>query len=350
DASKNRLFEHNHRDHPVELDPRPIQEVGVKNFPRVGLVTACFPCTDLSLAGGRKGIEAGPQSSSFLRFADMLDRQKKKRPPFVILENVVALIHSHGGKDFRIVLERLAGAGYRVDALKVDARHFVPQSRPRLFIVGVRDDVEMGPHCSAEELEGPDELRPERLYGFMQANADLPWAIRPLPELPTLDCRLEDVLEDIPEGDKAWWSEPRLKKLRGQVSDRHRAKLEATITEHGVAWATGFRRMRHGRSMAELRFDGLAGCLRTPKGGSAKQILVRADREGWRARLLSPRECARLMGADDFRLDIPGLRDHEAYFGFGDAVCVSAVTWLAQNYINPIATELIRGRLLGLED
>ena len=95
----------------------------------------------------------------------------------------------------------------------------------------------------------------------------------------------------------------------------HRAKLEATITADGVAWATGFRRMRHGRSMAELRFDGLAGCLRTPKGGSAKQIIVRADRDSWRARLLSPRECARLMGADDFRLDIPGLRDHDAYFG-----------------------------------
>ena len=147
----------------------------------MGLVTACFPCTDLSLAGGRRGIEAGPQSSSFLRFADMLDHQKSKRPPFVILENVVALIHSHAGKDFRIVLDRLAGAGYRVDALRVDARHFVPQSRPRLFIVGVRDDVDLGPYQSARELEAPDVLRPERLYDFMQANADLPWAIRPLP-------------------------------------------------------------------------------------------------------------------------------------------------------------------------
>lgn len=356
DASKNKLFTHNHppennrppeKDNHVTLDPRSILDLTAKDFPKVGLVTACFPCTDLSLAGGRKGIEAGPQSSTFLSFAQLLDAQKKKRPPFVVLENVLALVNSRGGKDFRIVLERLGGAGYRVDVVKIDARHFVPQSRQRVFIVGVRDDVQVGPTYGVEDLNEPTELRPAKLVEFMKANTDLAWGLRRLPALPTCDRTLKDVLEDLPFDDQAWWNAARMKKLRGQVSERHLKMVKAGIANDGVVWATGFRRMRHGRSMVELRFDGVAGCLRTPKGGSAKQILLRADKKGWRARLLTPRECARLMGADDFRLDLPGLKDHDAYFGFGDAVCVPAVTWLIENYVNPIAAELIRGRVMG---
>ena len=90
--------------------------------------------------------------------------------------------------------------------------------------------------------------------------------------------------------------------------------------------------------MAEMRTDGVAGCLRTPRGGSGRQILLRAGYDQVDVRLLTPRECARLMGADDFVIDVPL---NQAFFGFGDAVCVPVISWIAKYYLNPLVEELI---------
>ncbi len=360
DATKRRLYLHNLRDERVQLDDRPIQAIGPESVPGVGLMAACFPCTDLSLAGQRRGIEHGPQSSAYLHFADLLSQLDDQRPPFVILENVVGLVHSHGGADFRICLDRLSQNGYRLDSVAIDARHFVPQSRPRLFVVGVREDIDDVPTITPDQLDPSDPLRPERLQLFMRANADLPWAIRPMPPLPVRTTMVTDILEDLPEDHPAWWSRERVEKIKGQVSERHLGMIERGLETSGMVHATAFRRMRKGRSMAELRFDGIAGCLRCPKGGSAKQILVRVDSHGWRVRLLTPRECSRLMGADEvkkdgsyksggeFRLNAEGISNDDALFGFGDAVAPPTVSWLVRQRINPVMCELIRGRVLRL--
>ena len=103
-----------------------------------------------------------------------------------------------------------------------------------------------------------------------------------------------------------------------------------------ISYGTVFRRVRHGRSMAELRTDGIAGCLRTPRGGSGRQILFQAGKGKYSVRLLTPRECARLMGADDFT--ITGSLN-QALFGFGDAVCVPVIQWIAENYLTPVWKE-----------
>src|SRR5258708_2114273 len=110
------------------------------------------------------------------------------------------------------------------------------------------------------------------------------------------------------------------------------------IKQDHFTYATAFRRMRNKRSTAELRFDGIAGCLRTPRGGSARQILFKAGRGKYFVRLLTPRECGRLMGAGDYR--ILGSST-QALFGFGDAVCVPVIEWIADNYLNPAINELI---------
>ncbi|MRR18454.1 MAG: hypothetical protein EG826_18580, partial [Deltaproteobacteria bacterium] len=91
------------------------------------------------------------------------------------------------------------------------------------------------------------------------------------------------------------------------------------------------------RTMAELRNDSIAGCLRTPRGGSARQILLQAGRGQVKVRLMTPRECARLMGADDFVIK---RNLNKALFGFGDAVCVPVVAWIAKHYLNPLAEEM----------
>ena len=135
-----------------------------------------------------------------------------------------------------------------------------------------------------------------------------------------------------------WWSSERAEYLLNQMSPRHRALAEEMIAGSRFTYGTIFRRMRNSKSMAELRTDGIAGCLRTPRGGSGRQILFKAGRGKYYARLLTPLECARLMGAGDYR--ISGSLN-QALFGFGDAVCVPVIEWIAENYLNPVINELI---------
>ena len=169
------------------------------------------------------------------------------------------------------------------------------------------------------------------------------WRVRPLPPMPASGGTLTDILEDLPPEHPMWWSAERATYLLSQMSPAHRAVADQMIAGEDWSYGTVFRRMRAGRSMAELRTDGIAGCLRTPKGGSAKQILFKAGRGEYHARLLTPREAARLMGADDYTL--PDSLD-AAYFGFGDAVCVPVIEWIATHYLNPLVNELIRGKPL----
>ena len=164
-----------------------------------------------------------------------------------------------------------------------------------------------------------------------------------MPSQPQLRLSLADILEDLPESSPYWWEKERAEYLLDQMSTRHREIAEDMIHCKDFKYGTVFRRVRKGKSMAELRTDGIAGCLRTPRGGSGRQILFKAGKGGYAVRLLTPRECARLMGADDYTINVPL---NQALFGFGDAVCVPVIEWIATNYLNPLVNELIRGRVL----
>ena len=148
---------------------------------------------------------------------------------------------------------------------------------------------------------------------------------------------LGDIVEDLAANSEYWWSRPRAEYLLSQMSERHRAIADKMISGKQISYGTVFRRVRHGKSMAELRTDGIAGCLRTPRGGSGRQILFVAGRERYSVRLLTPTECARLMGADEFKITVSLNR---ALFGFGDAVCVPVIQWIAENYLTPVWKEL----------
>jgi DNA (cytosine-5)-methyltransferase 1 len=312
-----------------------IHKLDIKTVPRTTLATASFPCNDLSLAGSRHGL-AGKQSSAFWGFVQILKDLSLLRPPLVLLENVPGFLTSHGGKDLQEALLALNRLGYAVDAFMIDASRFVPQSRLRLFIVGRQSH----PTC-LEEAETPtffqSDARPPALANFILSNPQIDWSIRRLPALPNSNKRLKDIIEDLPTNSKVWWSRERCDYLLNQMSPRHRATADSMITQGSTTYATVFRRVRNGRSMAELRTDGIAGCLRTPRGGSGRQILVAAGRGQFNVRLLTARECARLMGADDFTITVPL---NQALFGFGDAVCVPVVEWIALNYLLPALHEM----------
>jgi len=308
-----------------------IHDVLAADVPTVLLATASFPCNDLSLAGARAGLK-GSQSSAFYGFARILREMRCRRPRFILVENVSGLLSSNDGKDFREVMLTLNKLGYSVDPFIIDASHFVPQSRQRLFIVGeLRSDSALKAEDRAEAAEFyQSEIRPRALAEFVFNNPDIDWRLRELPKLPQSLRRLISILEDLPHNRSEWWNEKRTAYLLNQMSQRHRILVDKMIDAAGWSFGTVFRRVRAGRSMAELRVDGIAGCLRTPRGGSGRQILVKAGFGEFHARLLTPKECARLMGANDFT--ISGSLN-QALFGFGDAVCVPVIHWIAQHYL-----------------
>ncbi|HEX6818407.1 MAG TPA: DNA (cytosine-5-)-methyltransferase [Ktedonobacterales bacterium] len=346
DASKFAMYRQrfpNANEHYVVGD---IHRLDVSLLPRATLFTASFPCTDLSLAGGRGGVYHVESGAVWGFFRVIEGLASSRRPPLVLLENVPAFLTSNKGADFREVMLRLNGLGYAVDAFILDAAHFVPQSRQRLFVVGVREDLSLATLPEESEL-GVSEARSPALVAYMRSHPEIRWRVRPLPPLPMRATQLADILDDLPHNDPRWWSGERASYLLSQMSPRHRLLADAMIAQRKWSYGTAFRRMRldkatgKARSMAELRVDGLAGCLRTPKGGSAKQILFKAGFGEYHARLLTPREAARLMGADDYPL--PDSLD-QALFGFGDAVVVPVVAWIAEYYLNPLLGELTRGR------
>ena len=162
------------------------------------------------------------------------------------------------------------------------------------------------------------------------------WIWWRLPAPSRRNAALADLLE--PDEAASWLSPEQTERLIGLMAPLHRARLADAVADGGRRVGALFRRMRieHGRRLqrAEARFDGLAGCLRTPRGGSSRQAIVVVEDGRVRTRLLTPREAARLMGlADSYRL--PGAATSALHVA-GDGVAVPVVRWLAQEILQPV--------------
>ncbi len=335
DEDKMRMHQGHFTDDGAHFCLGDVHSLDPNDIPTVSLATASFPCNDLSLAGARRGL-AGQHSSAFWGFIDAIKGMENRRPPLVMLENVAGFLTSHDGNDFKDACLALNELGYSVDAFVVDAALFVPQSRQRLFLIGKREN-RTASHVAETLSFYESQCRPHALADFILWNPDIQWSIRALPPIAKANTTLQDILEDLPPNSVHWWTKQRADYLLSQMSEKHRAIADRMILGKEVTFGTVFRRVRHGRSMAELRTDGIAGCLRTPRGGSGRQILFMAGRRRFAVRLLTPRECARLMGADDFQITVSL---NQALFGFGDAVCVPVIQWIAENYLTPALKEL----------
>ncbi len=312
-----------------------VHKVKASDVPEATLWWASFPCTDLSLAGYRRGLK-GRESGSLYAFLKLVRDKDGQRPPLVVLENVTGFVTSHNGQDFAETIRTLNRLGYTCDVFLLDAIHFVPQSRPRLFIVGAFD-TPTTPDAKAALQERDDRLKISHLEEHMTERKGLRWMIQDLPAPPENSTRLPRVLQRLRPDSARWWSQDRVDYLLSQMSPRHHEIAEALRNAKTVSYSTVYRRVRSGASKAELRTDGIAGCLRTPRGGSSRQILVVVGRDRVRVRFMTPREYARLMGAPHYPIRVP---DNQAYFGFGDAVCVPAITWIAEHYLNPLAESM----------
>jgi len=309
--------------------------------PGATLAWASFPCQDLSLAGNGRGLE-GKRSGTFIPFWNLMDALVKERRgvPIVVVENVVGAITSNAGRDFRFLLETMIATGYRVGPMVVDAVRFLPQSRPRLFILAVKE----GTSVPASILsDGPSHLwHPERLccaHDALPAAVRRAWMWWKLPTPPPMNASLTDLIEENPSR-VAWHNEAETARLLSLMSPVNLAKVRKAQAYGRRIAGTVYKRMRLNESgakvqRAEVRFDQISGCLRTPVGGSSRQTIVIVERNRVRSRLLSPREAARLMGVPDgYKL---ADKYNEAYHAMGDGLAVPVVTWLEKSLLRPLA-------------
>ena len=326
-----------------ELRVDDVANLSVQDLPGVPtLVWGSFPCQDLSLAGSGAGLK-GERSGTFKPFWNLISEMVslKRAPKIVALENVVGALTSHGGRDFTIIVDSLAQAGYRVGALVVDAVRFLPQSRPRLFIIGVHATATVP---MALTTPVPDEVW--RTRSLLEAHSRLPerlrdawlWWTLPLPNVHVTP--LNEMIEDEPTGVE-WHTPEQTARLISLMSPLHLEKLDKARRLGKRIVGTVYKRTRPDEDgvrvqRAEVRFDQVSGCLRTPVGGSSRQVIVLVEGKRIRSRLLSPREAARLMGVPE-EYPLP-LNYNEAYHLFGDGLAVPVVSWLEKHLLRPIAS------------
>lgn len=324
-----------------ELTVGDIRSLKIADLPgRPDLVWGSFPCQDLSLAGVGAGLE-GERSGTFYPFWNVVEGliRDRRAPRMVAVENVCGALTSHGGKDFEAICRTFAEGGYRYGALVINAELFVPQSRPRLFVVGVHQEVEI-----PAELLSPEPIHPFHTRALRRAVAALPEAVTGSMvwwNLPTPERRTEtfaDLIEDDPES-VDWHTQLETKRLLDMMSPVNAAKVAAARRAGRRMVGGVYRRTRPDASgakvqRAEVRFDDIAGCLRTPAGGSSRQIILVVDGHRIRSRLISARETAKLMGLPD-GYALP-RKYNEAYHLTGDGVAVPVVRHLARHIFEPV--------------
>lgn len=328
-----------------ELKIGDVRDVSVSELPGYpDLVWGSFPCQDLSLAGSGAGLQ-GQRSGTFYPFWNLVKLlEVGGRPPKIIaIENVCGTLSSRGGKDFEAICGAFAETGYRYGALVIDASLFVPQSRPRLFVVGVHNTVVVDP-----TLVAPGPIAPFHTRRLVEAASLIAkekmdkWLWWNLPTPPRRTSTFSDIVEEVPTSVN-WHTQSETKRLLSLMSPTNLAKVTAAQRSGRRMVGGVYRRTRFDENgmklqRAEVRFDDVAGCLRTPAGGSSRQTILVVDGKSIRSRLLSSRETARLMGlADDYKLP---KNYNEAYHLTGDGVAVPVVRHLATHLFEPLLGKL----------
>ena len=285
-------------DHEINGD---IRAVEAADIPAHDVLLAGFPCQPFSIAGVSKknalgrahGFEDKTQGTLFFDVARIIAHH---RPAAFLLENVRNLVGHDKGKTFQTIKDVLEQElGYKIDCRIIDRRHWTPQHRERIFIVGFRED-----------------------QGFCFDDMKLPDAAPKLVEI----LHREGDESEIPD-------------QRFTVGNSGRVADKYTLTDN--LWAYLQRYKEKHRAAGNGFGFGLVGpedvartlSARYHKDGS--EILVKQEGKG--PRRLTPRECARLMGFDSPRggdFIIP-VSDTQAYRQFGNSVVVPAVKAVAEH-------------------
>jgi DNA (cytosine-5)-methyltransferase 1 len=320
-SKKSAVYNANHTKEHFHLGS--ISDVKGEQLPKAVLAWASFPCQDLSLAGLAGGIH-GARSGLVWEWLRIIDEMLAP-PPILVAENVLGLISADGGAHYRTLHAALTARGYKVGAMLIDAVRFLPQSRPRIFVVAVKDGVKVPTELISSKATW---LHPEAVQKVAKELKQ--WVWWNMPEPATREITLSDVIE----WDAAYAKTESDERNIRLIAPKHIDRLNK-IPKNQLFAAPGYKRTREGKQVLELRFDNIAGCLRTPGGGSSRQFLVIHQNGKLQSRLLTIRETARLMGApEDYK--IPGTYN-DGYKAMGDAVAVPVANWLATKLLLPLA-------------
>lgn len=323
---------------------------------RADLAWASFPCQDLSTAGNGLGIgQAGgasrTRSGTFWAFVDLMKDLKRngRLPRIVVLENVVGLLTINGGEEFKTVVAALDRLGMRAGAVVIDARHFVPQSRQRVFIVAVSKTSRVADELARAEPHPtwhPDPL--VKAVEKLSPQCRDRWIWFNLGNAPELKRTLNQVVTDRPVGVE-WHTPAETRRLVGMMSGMHRQKLSEAKKSGKRMVGTLSLRMRpsNGKTAqrTEICFRGLAGCLRTPKGGGSRPRIIVVRGGNVRTRLLAPAEAASLMGLKA-SYQLPEIYEY-AFRVIGDGVAVPVVSFLRARLLTPLLRSVKKSRAAG---
>lgn len=274
-----------------------------KLIPDHDVLLAGFPCQPFSIAGVSKknslgrvhGFECNTQGTLFFDVARIIEA---KRPSAFLLENVKNLKSHDKGKTFKVILQTLDELGYEVadvhydgsqDPKIIDARHFVPQHRERIVLVGFRRDLNVHHGFTLKDIS---KHFPERVPSF------------------------GDILDPEDEVDDKYILTPKLWKYLYDYAAKHKAKGNGfgfgLTGAHDVARTLSARYYKDG---SEILVD---------RGWDMDAGFDDMINQSNRPRRLTPAECARLMGFDrpgEYNFKVP-VSDTQAYKQFGNSVAV----------------------------
>lgn len=252
-----------------------ITKISEKNIPDHDLLLAGFPCQPFSLAGVSKKNSLGKEhgfkdEAQGTLFFDIVRILESKRPKAFLLENVKNLVSHDKGNTFKVIKGALEELNYSIHAKVLDGKHFVPQHRERIFIVGFNKDIYNG----------------EEKFSF--------------PEMPIANHTVEEILED--KVDEKYTLSDKLWKYLQDYAKKHREK--------GNGFGFGL-----------VKFDGITRTISARYHKDGSEILI--PQENKNPRRLTPRECARLQGYPE-EFIIP-VSDTQAYRQFGNSVVMPIV-------------------------
>lgn len=277
-----------------------ITRISADDIPDHDVLLAGFPCQPFSIAGvskkkslGREhGFRCETQGTLFFDVARILE---KKRPKAFLLENVKNLLGHDKGRTFEIIRKTLTeDLGYHVSYRIIDARHWVPQHRERLIIVGFREQTGF----SWDDLIFPDNESWPRMRHILHP-------------------------EDGSEKPESHYTLGEL----AVVNDKY--VLSSRLWKYLKEYAKKHREKGNGFGYGIVGPDDVARTLSARYYKDGSEILVRRGRKN--PRRLTPRECSRLMGFDrgGNRFIIP-VSDTQAYKQFGNAVVVPVIEEVAR--------------------
>ena len=328
DVDKATSYARNFNVHALKIDD--VARLTAAGLPgHADLAWSSFPCQDLSLAGGRAGLE-GSRSATFWSFWDLMMtlRAEGRAPRLVVIENVCGLITGHGGKDFVALCDAFTEGGYRVGAMVIDAALFVPQSRPRVFIIGVDATLPIPVSIVIDQPTLP--FHDDAVVKALRRQAAPPiWFKLPVP--PPHGLTLRDILDDQAQ---EWDTSDKVAEIVSKMEKPHLDRLEEDKRAGGLVVRSLNYRTRNAIPQWESRNDLIANCLRTGSGGSNVQRLMFVDGPSIYTRKITPLEYARAMGLPE-SYELPSALG-AAYNLIGDGVSPPVIRHLARYIFEPL--------------